>query len=86
MKATHADRNKVAGWVSGDGRGGPACLRAVPIIKVLPGLLLLHHHVRPPPRVLEVPLEGVGQDLCHLCRSGERRLSYMTVSSEEATV
>lgn len=86
MKAASADRNKVAGWVSGDGRSGPVCLFAVPIIKVLPGLLLLHHHVWSPPRVLEVPLERVGQDLCHLCRSGERRLSYMAVSSEEANV
>lgn len=56
------------------------------IIKVLPGLLLLHHHVWSPPRVLEVPLERVGQDLRHLCRSGERKLSHVTVSSEEAGV
>lgn len=37
------------------------------IIKVLPGLLLLHQHVWSPPRVLEVPLERIGQNLCHLC-------------------
>lgn len=73
------DRHKVAGWVSGGGRS-----RA--IIEVLPGLLLLHHHVWSPPRVLEVPLERVGQDLCHLCRSCERKLSHMTVSSEGASV
>lgn len=62
------------------------CLFCRAIIKVLPGLLLLHQHVWSPPRVLEVPLERVGQDLCHLCRSGERKLSDMLVSSQEASV
>lgn len=69
-----ADRHKVAGWVSGDGRSRAVCLFAGAIIKVLPGLLLLHHHVWSPPRVLEVPLERVGQDLCHLCRSREEEV------------
>lgn len=40
--------------------------------KLLPFLLLLHQHVWSSPRVLEVPLERIGQDLRHLCRSGVR--------------
>lgn len=40
--------------------------------ELLPFLLLLHQHVWSSPRVLEVPLERIGQDLRHLCRSGVR--------------
>lgn len=80
-------RQTQSGWV-GQWRRAKPCRVFVcrAIIKVLPGLLLLHHHVWSPPRVLEVPLERVGQDLCHLCRSCERKLPHMTVSSEEVNV
>lgn len=56
----------------------PGSLRGKPPVvgclqrKLLPFLLLLHQHVWSSPRVLEVPLERIGQDLRHLCRSGVR--------------
>lgn len=45
------------------------CTRLLhPQVHAVTGLLLLHQHVWSPPGVLEVPLERVGQDLCHLFR------------------
>lgn len=61
MKAAMIDEKK------GGGVKVPCVFVCSAIIKVLPGLLLLHQHVWSPPRVLEVPLERIGQNLCHLC-------------------
>lgn len=64
--------NRLAGSVSRE----PSCVFVCGVlIEALPGLLLLHQHVWSPPRVLEIPLERIRQDLCHLCRKWERQQS-----------
>lgn len=49
-------------------------------VEALPGLLLLHQHVWSSPRVLEVPFEGIRQDLCHFCKSGVRTEQTCTIN------
>lgn len=55
------DFHKMGCLFDGILEAGVACL------STLPGLLLFQQHVRPPPRVLKVPLEGIRKDLCNLC-------------------
>lgn len=65
MKASATVKTKWADYVSREQSCVFVCSL---IIEALPGLLLLHQHVWSPPRVLEVPLERIRQDLCHLCK------------------